>query len=164
MRGSRQRFYPPSPLTKNYSHKLEYGLRSRFYGHDKIYKEVASCPHPRTIVGFLGEERYGPPPSPACKDSASGTERKMDEASRNEAWLCSNVSHTLLSSWTLLPVNEGDCVPRNTWSRKALALNSLNACKAERVVLAWPSPLSIFFHILIISQYFVQSSTDLVPY
>nr|DAK81232.1 MAG TPA: hypothetical protein [Caudoviricetes sp.] len=30
--------------------------------------------------------------------------------------------------------------------------------------MAWPSPLSIFFHILIISQYFVQSSTDLVPY
>lgn len=164
MRDSSQRFYPPLPFTKNHIHKLEYGLRSWFYGHDRIYKEVASCPHPRTIFDFLDVERYGPPPSPACNDSDSGTVRKMDESSRNEVWLCSIVNRTLLPLWTLLPVNEGGYVPHNTWNRKALALDSLDACKAERVVLAWPSPLSIFFHILIISQYFVQSSTDLVPY
>ena len=154
----------PLPLTKNHIHKLEYGLRSWFYGHDRIYKEVASCPHPRTIFDFLDVEQHGPPPSPACNDSALDSVRKMDDASRNKAWLCSTVSRTLLPSWTLLPANEGVCVPRNTWNRKARALDSLDACKAERVVLAWPSPLSIFFHILIISQYFVQSSTVLVPY
>lgn len=164
MRDSSQRFYPPSPSLKIISINWSMVFGHGFMVMTGFTKRLPVALIPEQFFDFLGEERYGPPPSPACNDSASGTVCRRDEASRNEVWLCSIVNRTLFPLWTLLPVNEGGYVPHNTWNRKALALDSLDACKAERAVLAWPSPLSIFFHILIISQYFVQSSTDLVPY